>query len=71
MCGLNFPSYDAYGLFRAVHSHTRPPYSHIVELKSHFYAHMGDGSQSLSTTSEQAQLLLDFLTLALLHDFFV
>ena len=35
------PNYDAYGLFRALHSHNPPQYSHIVGLSSHFYAHIG------------------------------
>ena len=34
------PNYDAYGLFRALHSHNPPQYSHIVGLSSHFYAHI-------------------------------
>ena len=37
------PNYDAYGLFRALHSHNPPQYSHIVGLPSHFYAHIGAG----------------------------
>ena len=49
-CDLNImmwvskvPNYDAYGLFRALHSHNPPQYSHIVGLSSHFYAHIGSG----------------------------
>ena len=30
------PDFDAYGLFRATHSHNPTQYSHIVGLKSHF-----------------------------------
>ena len=37
------PNYDSYGLFRALHSHNPPKYSHIVGLSSHFYAHIGAG----------------------------
>ena len=37
------PNYDAYGLFRALHSHNPPQYSHIMGLSSHFYAHIGAG----------------------------
>ena len=37
------PNYDAYGLFRALHSHNPPKYSHIVGLSSHVYAHIGAG----------------------------
>ena len=42
--GVKSPNYDAYGLFRALHSHNPPNYSHIVGLSSHFYAHIGVGS---------------------------
>ena len=35
------PDFDAYGLFRATHSHNPTLYSHIVGLSSHFYAHIG------------------------------
>ena len=34
--GVKSPNYDAYGLFRALHSHNPPNYSHIVGLPSHF-----------------------------------
>ena len=37
------PNYDAYGLFRALHSHNPLRYSHIVGLSSHFYTHIGAG----------------------------
>ena len=37
------PNYDAYGLFRALHSHNPLQYSHIVGLSSHFYAHIWAG----------------------------
>ena len=43
MLGAKAPNYDAYGLFRASHSHNPPQYSHIVGLSSHFYAHIGAG----------------------------
>ena len=36
-------NYDAYGLFRAAHSHNPAQYSHSVEYPSHFYAHIGAG----------------------------
>ena len=39
------PNYDAYGLFRALHSNNPTQYSHIVGLASHFYAHIGAGSK--------------------------
>jgi len=54
------PNYDAYGLFRALHSHNPPQYSHIVGLSSHFYAHIGAGPK----VYEQAHVDLDLLTLA-------
>ena len=41
--GVKSPNYDAYGLFRALHSHNPLQYSHIVGLSSHFYAHIGAG----------------------------
>ena len=36
MLGSKAPNYDTYGLFRALHSHNPPNYSHIVGLSSHF-----------------------------------
>ena len=53
MSGAKVPDFDAYGLFRAAHSHNPPQYSHIVGL-----------SQGLSPTYEQAHVGLDLLTLA-------
>ena len=35
MSGAKVPDFDAYGLFRAAHSHNPPQYSHIVGLSSH------------------------------------
>ena len=73
------PNYDAYGLFRALHSHNPLQYSHIVGLSSHFYVYASvgakrtstgcsapyrGGSQGLSSTYEQAHVDLDLLTLA-------
>lgn len=43
MLGAKAPNCDAYGLFRASHSHNPPQYSHIVGFTSHFYAHIGAG----------------------------
>jgi len=43
MSGSKAPDFDAYGLFRAMHSHNPAQYSHIVGLSSHFYAHIGAG----------------------------
>ena len=43
MSGSKAPYSDAYGLFRATHSHNPTLYSHIVGLSSHFYAHIGAG----------------------------
>ena len=50
------PDFDTYELLRATHSHNSPPYSHIVGLSSHFYAHIGGGSQGLLPTYEQAHV---------------
>ena len=62
------PNYDAYGLFRALHSHNPLQYSHIVGLSSHFYAPYRSGPQGLSSTYEQAHVDLDLLTLASLNN---
>ena len=40
MSGAKAPDFDAYGLFRAAHSHNPPQYSHIVGLSSHFFANI-------------------------------
>ena len=40
MLGAKAPNYDAYGLFRALHSHNPIQYSHIVGLASHFYSNV-------------------------------
>ena len=45
MSGSKAPDFDAYGLFRATHSHNSTQYSHIVKLTLHFYAHIGAGHQ--------------------------
>ena len=45
MSGLKAPDFDAYGLFRASHSHNPTQYSHIVGLSSYFYAHIGAGPE--------------------------
>ena len=37
MSGAKVPDFDAYGLFRAAHSHNPPQYSHIVGLSSHLH----------------------------------
>ncbi len=43
MLGSKALNHDAYGLFRAAHSHNSPQYLHIVGYKFHFYAHIGAG----------------------------
>ena len=43
MSGSKAPDFDAYGLFRATHSHNPTRYSHIMVLTPHFYAHIGAG----------------------------
>ena len=35
MSGAKASDFDAYGLFRATHSHNPPQYSHIVGLSSY------------------------------------
>ena len=47
MLGSKAHNHDAYGLFRALHSHNPPQYSHIVGYPSHFYAHIGAGPKVL------------------------
>jgi len=65
MSGAKVLDFDAYGLFRAAHSHNPPQYSHIVGLSSHFYAHIGAGPKVFHPpTYEQAHVGLDLLTLA-------
>ena len=54
------PNYDAYGLFRALHSHNPFRYSHIVGLLSHFYAPILAG-QEVKTPSA-SKLASAFLT---------
>ena len=61
MSGSKAPDFDAYGLFRAAHSHNPPQYSHIVGLSSTFMLISGR-SQGLSPTYEQAHVGLDLLT---------
>ena len=56
-------NHDAYGLFRAAHSHNPAQYSHIVGYTSHFYAHIGAGHKAFHTY-EQAHVGLGLLTLA-------
>ena len=60
MSGAKVPDFDAYGLFRAAHSHNPPQYSHIIPLLCSYRG----GSQGLSPTYEQAHVGLDLLTLA-------
>ena len=43
MSGSKAPDFDTYELLRATHYHNSTQYSHIVELSSHFYAHIGAG----------------------------
>ena len=43
MSGAKVLDFDAYGLFRAAHSHNPAQYSHIAELSSCFYAHIRAG----------------------------
>ena len=43
LLGAKASNNDTCGLFRAAHSHNPTQYSHIVELSSHFYAHIWAG----------------------------
>ena len=65
--GGKSPNYDAYGLFRALHSHNPPNYSHIVGIVIPLLGSYWGGSQGLSSTYEQAHVDLDLLTLASLY----
>ena len=78
------PNYDAYGLFRALHSHNpfyapvgakHVPLAHSTPVFAYrgiiiplLCSYLG-GSQGLSSTYEQAHVDLDLLTLASLYDF--
>ena len=55
MSGAKVPDFDAYGLFRAAHSHNPPQYSHIVGLSSHFYAHI-KGSTTITRRAIKHQI---------------
>jgi len=77
------PNYDAYGLFRALHSHN-PFYAPVgakhvpLAHSTPVFAYRGiiipllcsyrGGSQGLSSTYEQAHVDLDLLTLASLNN---
>ena len=63
MSGSKAPDFDAYGLFRATHSHNPTQYSHIAGIIPLLCSYWG-GSQGLSPTYEQAHVGLDLLTLA-------
>ena len=80
MSGAKFPDFDAYGLFRAAHSHVSAPLRPVLDM-CHWhiapypiFAYRGiiipllcsyrGGSQGLSPTYEQAHVGLDLLTLA-------
>ena len=43
-------SIDAHGLLRAAHSRKPTPYSHIAGFSPRFYAHIGGGFQTPSST---------------------
>ena len=60
MSGSKAPDFDAYGLFRAAHSHIFAYRGIIIPLLCSYWG----GSQGLSPTYEQAHVGLDLLTLA-------
>ena len=64
MLGAKAPNYDAYGLFRAAHSHNPAQYSHIVGYISHFYAHIGAGPKVLHPPMSKLMWVKDLGTLA-------
>ena len=47
MSGSKAPDFDAYGLFRATHSHNHPLFAYR-RISSHFYAHIGAGIRSFT-----------------------
>ncbi|MEE0184396.1 MAG: hypothetical protein UEI89_09515 [Lachnospira sp.] len=61
------PDFDTYELLRATHSHTSPPYSHIVGLSSHFYAHIGAGPKVFYPPMSKLMWVKDLLTLVSLY----
>ena len=80
MSGAKVPDFDAYGLFRAAHSHFYAPLRSVLNMchwhiaSYPIFAYRGiiipllcsyrGGSQGLSPTYEQAHVGLDLLTLA-------
>ena len=58
------PNYDAYGLFRALHSHNPPPVFAYRGIVIPLLCSYRGGSQGLSSTYEQAHVDLDLSTLA-------
>jgi len=69
MLGAKAPNYDAYGLFRASHSHNPPPIFAYRGIIIPLLCSYRGGSQGLSSTYEQAHVDLDLLTLASLYIF--
>ena len=61
--GGKSPNYDAYGLFRALHSQLFAYRGIAIPLLGSYWG----GSQGLSSTYEQAHVDLDLLTLASLY----
>ena len=60
MSGAKAPDYDAYGLFRALHSHNPPNYSHIVGLASYilYYVKYIEVNIKLSTQKHAQKISL-------------
>ena len=62
--GGKSPNYDAYGLFRALHSHNPTQLFAYRGIVIPLLGSYWGGSQGLSSTYEQAHVDLDLLTLA-------
>ena len=63
MSGSKAPDYDTYGLLRTTCSHNPTQHSHIVVLTPPLLCSYRGGSQGHSTTSVQAHVVSDLLTL--------
>ena len=58
------PNYDAYGLFRALHSHNPTQYEHKSGISIPLLCSYRGGVQGLLTTYERAHMVSDLGTLA-------
>ena len=64
MSGSKAPDFDAYGLFRAMHTHNPSPLFAYRGIIIPLLCSYRGGSKGLSPTYEQAHVGLDLLTLA-------